>query len=155
MNRPVARAASLAVIVLLVAAVVTACGGASKSDYEAGLERVKQQLDDANQASQEAAAEQDADARAKLLADARAAIEKAAKTADSLDPPDDAGKAHAKLASALHDYADVFGELATLKDDDPDRAELYGRAGEIVDQLDAANRALKKAGYEVVDEDSK
>ncbi len=149
MNHRAARTLVSILLVLVVALASAACGGPSKDDYLAGLKRVKSQLDEANDASQQAASETDAAKRTALLQDAQASIEKAAKTADALDPPDDVKKAHGQLAAALHDYAKVFGELATVKDDDPDRADLYARAGDIVDRLDKANRALEKAGYTV------
>ena len=145
----------LALLVLL-AVFVTACGGGpSKDDYEQGLARVQAKLEDANAASKRAAEVDvdDAAARSAALEDARVAIDAAADAADELDPPDDAAKAHAKLVKALRSYATLFGTLATLKDGDSRQSELYGQAGQIVEELDAANRALEKAGYEVPKQD--
>lgn len=137
-------------VVLIVA--LAGCGGSggSKDDYEAGLAKVQAQLADANAASSEVSATpDDPEARRAALTKAHESIDAAATTAAKLDPPDDVAKAHDKLASALRDYADLFGKLATLADNDPTVSELYGEAGAIVERLDSANRAIEKAGYTV------
>lgn len=148
------RHLSLLVLLALLALVTAGCGGgASKDDYEAGLGRVQAQLEDANEASREASGTSETAERADALGKAQAAIDRAADTAEGLEPPDDAKDEHEQLASALRDYADLFGELASLKEDDPRQTELYGEAGKIVERLDSANRALDKAGYQVPDKD--
>ncbi len=124
-------------------------GGASKSEYEDGLAKVAAQLDDASAASKEAAQAADLDARQAAIKDAHDALEGAAKTAKGLEPPDDVSKPHAKLVAALADYAALFEQLAALDEGDSRETALYSQAGEIVERLDSANRALKKAGYEV------
>lgn len=146
------RHLNLSRVVLLVAGALVAAGcggGVSKDDYERGLGTVQSQLEDANEASRTASEADDAAGRSAALQDAQRAIQRAADTATRLKAPDDAKDEHEQLASALQDYAKLFGELAALKDDDPRQTELYGRAGAIVERLDAANRALDKAGYEV------
>lgn len=140
-------------LVAIVLAVAGCGGGVSEDDYEAGLGKVQAQLEDANDASREASATSDAAERATALRKAQAAIDRAADTAEGLEPPDDAKDEHAQLASALRDYARLFGELATLKEDDPRQTELYGEAGKIVERLDSANRALEEAGYQVPGQD--
>jgi hypothetical protein len=141
---------SLASVFVVLALVVAGCGGGpSKDDYERGLGKVQTQLEEANDASREASQTTDADERAAALTMAQKAIRRAADTADGLEPPDDAQAEHEQLASALRDYAELFGELATLKENDPRQTELYGEAGKIVERLDGANRALDDAGYHV------
>lgn len=140
----------LASLLLALAFVVAGCGGGpSKEDYEQGLGKVQSQLEGANDASREASQTTDPEERAAALEKAQKAIKLAADTAEGLEPPDDAQSEHEQLASALRDYAELFGELATLEDDDPRQTELYGEAGTIVERLDSANRALDKAGYHV------
>ena len=140
-----------ACLLLALAIAVAGCGssGPSKEDYERGLGKVQSQLEDANDASREASGTSDAKERTAALEQAQAAIDRAADTAEGLEPPDDAQSEHAKLAKALRDYAKLFGELATLKDGDPRQTELYSEAGVIVERLDGANRALDEAGYQV------
>lgn len=137
---------------LLVAALllVAGCGGgASKSEYEDGLAKVAAQLDAASAASKKASQSTDLEDRQQSISDAHDALERAATTAKALEPPDDVSKPHAKLVAALADYAALFEQLATLKEADSRETELYSQAGAIVERLDSANRALKKAGYEV------
>ncbi len=139
-------------LVVALALVATGCGGGpSKEDYERGLGRVQAQLEDANEASRGASGTDDAAQRSAALERARSEIDKAADTAEALEPPDDARAEHEQLTTALRDYAALFGKLATLDPDaDPaQQTKLYGEAGTIVERLDAANRALKKAGYTV------
>ncbi|MCB0879724.1 MAG: hypothetical protein KDC46_12200 [Thermoleophilia bacterium] len=145
------------VVLLLVASVLlVACGGGpSKDDYESGLRTVQAHLDKANEASQGAAGSTDKALRSKALDDAHKEIVAAADAAADLDPPSDVKDAHADLVKALRDYADLFGRLAKLDESDPAAAELYGEAGDIVDRLDKANRALEKAGYSVGDDKAK
>jgi hypothetical protein len=133
----------------LVLAAAGCGGGASEDEYEQGLAKVQSQLEDANDASREASGTADAAARAEALTKAQAAIDRAADTAEGLEPPDDATSEHEQLAEALRDYAKLFGELATLEEDDPRQTELYGEAGKIVERLDSAKRALDEAGYQV------
>ncbi len=140
---------SVSLLVAFVLLVAGCGGGPSKDDYEQGLGKVQSQLEGANDASREASQTTDAAKRAAALEAAQQAIEQAADTADGLEPPDDAQAEHEQLATALRDYAKLFGELATLKDDDPRQTELYGEAGKIVERLDDANRALDEAGYHV------
>lgn len=139
--------ACLATCALLLAA----CGGSGgdKDEYEAGLKRMQSQLADANAASRESGATTDVVARRAALGTAYESLDEAAKTAAGLDPPEDAERANSRLVSALRDYADLFERLAELPEDDPSESELYSEAGEIVDRLDSANRALDKAGYSV------
>lgn len=140
----------LASLLLALAFLVAGCGGGpSKDDYEQGLGKVQAQLEGANEASNEASQTSDPKERAAALEQAQQSIKLAADTADGLEPPEDAQDEHAQLASALRDYAELFGELATLKEDDPRQTELYGEAGKIVERLDGANRALDDAGYHV------
>lgn len=144
------RHLSLASLLVAFVLVVAGCGGGpSKDDYEQGLGKVQSQLEGANDASREASQTSDPKERAAALEQAQKAIKLAADTADGLEPPEDAQAEHEQLASALRDYAELFGELATLKDDDPRQTELYGEAGKIVERLDGANRALDEAGYHV------
>ena len=135
---------------------IAACGGgADKDDYEAGLATVQSHLDDATEASQEAAGVdvEDADRQA-ALETARDELERAAKTAAELDAPDDVRDANEQLATALGDYADLFGQLAELDPESSDTAQLYARAGEIVEQLNEASEELEAAGYDVAGGDA-
>lgn len=144
----------LTILLLVASLLLVGCGGGvSKDEYEQGLAKVQAQLEDANDASRDASATTDAGERAAALKEAQAAIDRAADTAEDLEPPEDATSEHRQLASALRDYAKLFGELVTLKENDPRRTELYGEAGTIVERLDEANRALDKAGYQVPDKD--
>ncbi len=148
------RQLPLLILLLAVPLAVAGCGGGvSKEDYEAGLGKVQVQLEDANEASREASGTSDAAERSEALGKAQAAIDRAADTAEDLEPPDDAKDEHEQLASALREYATLFGELASLKEDDPRQTELYSEAGTIVERLDSANRALDEAGYEVPEQD--
>lgn len=139
-----------AVLLVLVAALLVAgCGGGpSKEDYERGLGRVQADLEGANEASRDASQSDDEQVRSAALERAQAAIAKAADTADGLEPPDDAQAEHEQLTEALRDYAKLFGELATLTEGDSRQTALYGEAGDIVERLDDANRALDEAGYQ-------
>ena len=143
-----------AALFIVLALVVAGCGGGpSKDDYERGLGKVQSQLEGANEASREASQTTDPAERSAALDEAQKSIKLAADTAEGLQPPEDAESEHEQLASALRDYAELFGELATLEDDDPRQTELYGEAGKIVERLDGANRALDKAGYQVPGKD--
>lgn len=136
--------------VVAVAALTTGCGddGPSKQAYESGLARVQQQMDAASKASAEAGASgADDEARAEALATAHDDLAKAAATARKLDPPEDAATAHRAFVSALEDYADLFGKLATTESGDPEQSDLYTQAGAIVKRLDRASRSLDKAGF--------
>lgn len=137
------------------AGLLAGCGGdgADKGEYKAGLKRLQGQLADAKDASNGAGPSATAAQRTDALAKAHASLDKAADTAAKLDPPDDAKAANRKLVAALRDYSDLFGKLAKLGENDPAESELYSEAGQIVDRLDSANRALAKAGYSVKGDD--
>lgn len=124
-------------------------GGGDTGNYESGLKRLQGQLDDANEASRRSGGTTDPAERKAALDEAYRSLDAAAKTAADLDPPDDARPANTKLVAALRDYADLFERLAALPEDDPGESELYSEAGEIVDRLADANKALDKAGYSV------
>lgn len=136
-------------LLIAIALLMSACGGGDdqKSKYEAGLKRMQGQLATANTASRESGETTEPAERRVALGRAHAALDKAAKTAADLDPPEDARAAHRKLVAALRDYADLFDRLARLEENDPSESELYSEAGTIVDRLEEANRALDKAGY--------
>jgi ABC-type glycerol-3-phosphate transport system substrate-binding protein len=138
-------------VAFVLAVAIAGCGGdgGSKDEYEAGLAKVQSQLAAANEASQQLAVDAEPDERKAALSKSHESISAAADTAAKLDPPSDVAKAHDKLATALRDYADLFGQLATLDDGDPKVSVLYGDAGAIVERLDDANRAIEKAGYTV------
>lgn len=142
------RARLLATIPLALALLVAGCGGGDEAaDYEAGLERVQAQLAEASDASQAAAGDVAAPKRRAALSEAQEAMAKAADTAESLDPPADVEDAHEQLATALRDYAELFGRIASTPPDDPAVSQLYGEAGEIVERLEEANAEIREAGY--------
>lgn len=144
-------------ILILVAAsmLAAACGGGGdEGAYEDGLARVQSKLEQANEESRAASGVSDERERGAALQKAHESIEGAADTADELDPPSDVEGAHADLVEALREYAALFERLANTPEDDPGLTELYGEAGEIVEQLDAANREIADAGYEVADADA-
>lgn len=146
-----ARRLAILISCLVACAVVLAgCGGGGGGDkdaYEAGLGRMQGQLADAKDASRKAGPTATAAQRKDALSKAHVSLAAAARTAAKLEPPDDAKDENRQLVAALRDYADLFGKLAQLGENDPAEAELYSEAGQIVDRLDRANRALKKAGY--------
>ena len=136
----------LAALLLLAAG----CGGSgpSRDEYEAGLGKVQQHLDDATEASRESGAAEDIEVRRAKLGEAHEALDEAARTAKELEPPDEAQGAHEDFAAALRDYADLFDRLARLPANDPSETELYTEAGQIAERLDSASRKLQKAGFE-------
>jgi hypothetical protein len=142
------RLATLLLLFTVLLPLAAACGDdPSKDAYEQGLAKVQAHLDDATKASRESGNTTDLSKRQAKLSEAHDAIAAAAKQAQSLDPPKDAKAANAKFAAALSDYADLFGKLAKLQANDPAETQLYSQAGEITRRLDAASKALKKAGY--------
>jgi hypothetical protein len=149
MNMRVAFVVSLLVLVAVAALGVAGCGdGGDEAAYESGLEQIQSHLQDANEASQEAAGV-GADERGESLQRAHASIADAAEVAEGLDPPSDVAEAHEQLAGSLREYAELFEQLANAPEDDPQLTELYGQAGQIVQRLEEANRAIADAGYEV------
>lgn len=139
-----------AALALALAFVVTGCGGSDEGEeYEAGLKRVQAQLEEASDASQAAAGDVEDEQRRAALAEAQEAMERAADTAESLDPPADVRDAHDDLTTALRDYAELFGKIASTPAEDPSVSELYGEAGKIVERLETANGEIREAGYAV------
>jgi hypothetical protein len=144
-----ARPVILALLLVLAASLLAACGGdADKDAYVEGLARVKTHLDAASKASLESG-QLTGNERGAKLDEAHDALIDAAMEAEALEPPSDAKAANDEFAKALRDYAELYGKLAALKANDPDEAELYGEAGAIAERLDKASRKLAKAGYKV------
>lgn len=150
------RSTCFLVFVLVAALLVAACGGGDgKAEFESGLARVQAHLDDATAASADVAGSTDANARARGISASHEHLVKAADIAADLDPPEDARDAHDQLTSALRDYADVFRRIAAASGSDPNETtKLYSEAGEVYARLQAANEALKDAGYQVPSSDS-
>jgi hypothetical protein len=149
MSTRVASVLSLLVLVACAAVGAVGCGGGTdEATYETGLEQIQTHLQEANEASQEAAGVEAAE-RGEALQRAHSSIDEAADVAEGLDPPSDVAEAHEQLAGSLREYAELFQQLANAPEDDPQLTELYGQAGQIVQRLEEANRAIADAGYEV------
>lgn len=145
------RASSILFVAIATMLLVGCGGGASKDEYLDGLRQVKRHLDTSAEASFESSQAADVRVRRAKLGEAHEALDRAASTAEGLDPPADAAQAHEDFAEALRDYADLYDRLARLKANDPAEGELYSEAGEIAERLDSASRRLAKAGYRVAD----
>lgn len=148
------RRICLVAAVALAAMLLGGCGDdASRTQYEAGLRRVKARLDEAADASLASGQATDPKEKQRQLAKAREALNAAADEAKTLDAPNDALEANEDFAKALREYADLYGQLAELQPNDPAATRLYAQAGDVAERLDRANRRLAKAGYRVRDEE--
>lgn len=136
-------------LLLLIAAsmLVAACGGADKGAYESGMRAVGSQISKASAAVAQLPPDATNAQRVAAIRTQQRAIAEAADEAGKLDPPGDAAKEHAKLVSALKDYAELLGKLADTSNDPAKQSKLLGQAGDIVKRLTDASSKLEKSGY--------
>jgi hypothetical protein len=150
--------------VIMLAAALTAitaagCGGGggggggdrlSKNEYEQEMSSIGDDLQAAS-AGIDLSNTSDLDKVADTVADFRVRLEQAADEVDDLNPPEDVEEETAKIAAALHAFADEFGrmEKAARKGD---LQELQKAQQAVVSEGAEAQKAaedLKAKGYDI------
>ena len=150
MRRGLAAGIAAALVVVL-----AGCGGGgrlSKSDYEQKLQAEGRTLKSAFQGIDVSNTGNLRDIGAKI-GQLQAQLESAAREIDDLKPPKDAEVDNAKIAKALHKFADEFGKMKkAAQSGDPTQMQQIEReitnAPEVKEAV-AATRDLQKKGYKV------
>lgn len=135
---------------------VAGCGGGggggrlSKSDYEQKLKSEGSQLKTAFSAVDLEKSSSINDLTTKLT-NLQQELDRAASDIEKLEPPKDVDGDNQKLADALHNAADKFGELKdAAKAQDQQRMQKLGQeVGTVLQEGNAAADDLKAKGYDI------
>jgi hypothetical protein len=153
------RRAGVIVLAAIVASIASGCGGGggggdrlSKSEYEQKMSAIGKELQDAS-AGIDLTNTSDLDRLADEVGKFRVRLEDAANDVDDLNPPENAEEETAKIADALHAFADEFDtmEKAARKGD---VAALQKAQQAVVSEGTEAQEAakdLKDKGYDIGD----
>jgi len=137
-----------AMSVLLPALVLVGCGGTTKAEYEADMQRVATRVD-------RSIAELEGSGGDQLRA-ARSVLEEATDELDGFSPPDEVAKAHKQYVAGLRGMAELLASYEGLK---PNKAADQRRVVKLFEQLEGdsspiaqierAQEAFREAGYDV------
>lgn len=153
------REAKLLVVmgVLVLALLVSGCGGDSGGDkqaYEKGMRQVGAQISKASAVVANLPSDATNEQRVATTRAQGTEITAAAELADALDPPSDARANHVRLVKALRDYGVLLGKLADASNDSAAQTKLLGQAGAIVKRLQKASNGLCAQGYKFGSKDT-
>lgn len=145
----------LACSMVLLAALVSGCGGSERLEYERDLAQVGRVVDDSLEQLPGDDAEAIGPEEVRQIADD---LREAADQLEDLDPPSDAARAQRRLERGLRGVADAFDELAARLGDattNSAKAELFvqfatdERVDAAFDDLIGAQEAYAAEGYRV------
>jgi hypothetical protein len=144
----------LAPVATAVALVVSGCGGGtSKNDYVDSINQAQATLNTQLSSLGSGLSSGDTAAAATQLDKGGKAIDAAADSFNSIEPPDDAASAHKKIVDGLHKLAGTFRDAAdAAREKDLDKlskvlTDIQTSAG--AKELQAAQDELVKNGYKV------
>jgi hypothetical protein len=152
------RQAGVIVAALVLALGAAACGGGgggggdrlSKGEYEEQMSSIGSDLQEAS-SGVDISSTTDLDKVADTVADFKDELESAADKVDDLNPPEDAEADTAKIADALHAFADEFGKMETAARA-KDTKGLQAAQQAVITEGAAAQQAatdLKAKGYDI------
>ena len=101
---------AFALLAVIAAVALAGCGNAEKNDYVQSVNDATTQMTKA--LSSVGSVGSDPAQMATTLQQGGAAIEKAAKDFEAIDPPDNAKHAHGLMVDGLHSLADTFDQAA-------------------------------------------
>jgi hypothetical protein len=151
------RQAGLIVVALVLALGAAACGGGggggdrlSKSEYEDQMSAIGADLQEAS-SGVDISSTTDLDKVADTVADFKDDLENAADKVDDLNPPEDAEEETAKIAAALHAFADEFGKMEQAARERNTEALQQAQQAVITEGAEAQQAAndLKEKGYDI------
>ncbi len=153
MSRP--RLSTL-LLVAVIAALVTGCGGdggrLSKGEYEQKMQEIGTELRNAS-SGLDFSQTSDLQKLADTIAEFRARLEDAANEVDDLNPPENAETETQQIGDALHAFAETFDKMEQAARDGK-LQELQAAQQEIAAEGAKAERAtesLKEKGYDIGD----